>query len=82
LDPDELDALTDITEDDMHLANACLSVERELLNSEWESVAVLLAGGMFGEEEADARFDEALERDNLGYIAGEVIALMALGWLD
>jgi hypothetical protein len=82
LDADELDALADLTEDDMHLVNACLAVERELLDEEWGSVAVLLAGDMFGEEEADARLDEAMERDELGRIAGEVIALMQLGLLD
>lgn len=82
LDADELDALADLTDDDVALLNACLAVERELLDEEWAQAAVLLAGGMFGEEEADARFDEALERDELGRIANEVIALMALGWLD
>lgn len=82
LDADQLSALADLTEDDRHLANACLAVERELLDAEWEQAAVLLAGGMFGEEEADRRFDEAVERDELGRIANEVIALMALGWLD
>jgi hypothetical protein len=37
---------------------------------------------MFGEEEADARLDDALEHDNLGRIAGEVVALMEFGWLE
>lgn len=82
LDADELVALGDLTDDDRHLVNACLAVERELLDEEWESVAVLLAGDMFGAEEADARFDEAIENDELGRIADEVIALMQLGLLD
>lgn len=82
LHPDELDALADLTEDDMHLANACLEVERELLNREWQAAGKLLAGHMFGEEEADAKLDEAMEQDELGAIAGEVLALMRLGWLD
>jgi hypothetical protein len=79
LDYDERDALADLTDDDMHLANACLAVERELLDEEWEAVAVLLAGGMFGEEEAEDRLDEAMENDELGRVADEVLALMRLG---
>jgi hypothetical protein len=82
LDADELDSLADLTDDDVRLAEACMTVERQLLDREWEAVGVLLAGGMFGEEEADARLDEAMERDELGRIAGEVIALMQLGLLD
>ncbi len=81
LDPDEQDALADLTEDDRQLVNACLVVERELLDGEWDAVAVLLAGDMFGEEEADDRLDEAMDSGELGRIAGEVTALMALGWL-
>jgi hypothetical protein len=78
---EELDALADLTDDDRHLVNACLAVERELLDEEWESVAVLLAGDMFGEEEAEDRLDEAMENDELGLIAREAIALISLGWL-
>ena len=82
LHSDELESLADLTDDDRHLANACLELERELLNREWRSADRLLAGGMFGAEEADAKLDEALENDELGRIAGEVIALMQLGLLD
>jgi hypothetical protein len=82
LDADEHVALGDLTDEDRHLVNACLTVERELLDEEWESVAVLLAGGMFGEEEAGDRLDHAMENDELGRIADEVIALMQLGLLD
>ncbi len=82
LHADELDALADLTEEDMHLTNACLEVERELLSQEWAAVKRLLARDMFGEEEADARLDDAMDRDELGAIAGEVLALMSLGWLD
>jgi hypothetical protein len=82
LDADQLDSLADLTEDDMHLANACLAVERDLLNDGWRAVGLLLERGMFGEEEAEARLDAALERDELGRIASEVIALMQLGLLD
>jgi hypothetical protein len=79
LDADELDSLADLTDDDMHLANACLAVERELLNRDWRAVGLLLERGMFGAEEVDERFDAAVERGELGLIAGEVLALMELG---
>ena len=82
LHPDELDCLADISEDDMHLVNACLEVEAWMLKQEWAAADRLLAGGMFGADEADAKLDEAMEHDNLGRIAGEVVALMELGWLD
>lgn len=78
----QLAALADLTDDDRHLVNACLVVEREMLEEEWEAVAVLLAGGMFGEEEAEDRLDEAIENGELGLIAGEVLALMQLGLLE
>lgn len=80
--PGDLDALAGLTDDDMHLANACLAVERELLDRDFRQVERLLAAGMFGEEEVDERFEAALERGELGAIAGELIALERLGLLD
>ncbi len=82
LHADELDSLADLTDDDVSLAEACMAVERQLLNREWRSVGLLLERDMFGAEEVDARLDEAIEQDELGRIAGEVIALMQLGLLD
>ena len=82
LHPDELASLADLTEDDRHLVNACLEVERELLDREWQLVSLLLAGGMFGDEEAGARLREAAKRGEVGSIARELGALMDLGLLD
>lgn len=78
LHPDELDSLADLTEDDRHLANACLEVEASLLRRDFRHVERLLASGMFGEEEVD----EVLESGDVGRVAGELLALMALGLLD
>ena len=78
LDADELDALADLSDDDMHLANACLSVERQLLRRDFRRVERLLAADMFGEEEVD----EALERGDVVKHADEFLALMALGLLN
>jgi hypothetical protein len=78
LHSDELDSLADLTEEDMHLANACLEVERDLLRRDFRRVERLLAAGMFGEEEVD----EVLESGDVGRVAGELLALMALGLLD
>ena len=75
---DELDSLADLTEEDMHLANACIEVEASLLRCDFGRVERLLAAGMFGEEEVD----EVLERGDIGPVAGELLALMALGLLD
>ena len=82
LHADELAALADLTEDDRQLTNACLEVERELLDREWQLVSLLLAGGMFGDEEAGARLREAAKRGEVGSIARELGALMDLGLLD
>lgn len=78
LHADELSALADLTEDDMHLANACLEVERDLLRRDFSRVERLLAAGMFGEAEVD----EVLESGDVGRVAGELLALLALGLLD
>jgi hypothetical protein len=78
LHSDELAALHDLTEEDMHLANACLEVERDLLRRDFRRVERLLAADMFGEEEVD----EVLESGDVGPVAGELLALMALGLLD
>lgn len=82
LDPDELDALADLTEDDMHLANACLEVERESLDQEWLWVRLLLKRGMFGVEEAEAEFDEAIENEEPDRVMTALVALEQLGLLD
>jgi hypothetical protein len=78
LDAAELDSLADLSEDDMHLANACLEVERELLRRDFRRVERLLASDMFGEEEVD----EVLESGDVVPHAKELLALMALGLLD
>jgi hypothetical protein len=78
LHSDELDALADLTEEDMHLTNACLEVERDLLRRDFRRVERLLAADMFGEEEVD----EVLERGDVVPHAKELLALMALGLLD
>lgn len=77
LHSDELAALADLSEEDMHLANACLEVERDLLRRDFRRVERLLAADMFGEEEVD----EALERGDVGRVAGELLTLMALNLL-
>lgn len=82
LHSDELEALADLTEEDRYLANACLEAERALLDREWEAAGLLLERGMFGEDEADAAMDQAIQSGNIGAIAGEVAALLSLGWLD
>lgn len=78
MDADELDSLADLSEDDMHLANACLEVERELLRRDFRRVERLLTADMFGEEEVD----EVLESGDVVPHAKELLALMALGLLD
>jgi hypothetical protein len=75
LHPDELDSLADLTEDDMHLANACLEVERQLAQQEFRWAERLLAGDLFGEEEVD----EALERGDLD--RRDIAAMWLLGLL-
>lgn len=75
---DQLAALGGLTEDDMHLANACLEVEASLLRRDFRHVERLLASDMFGEEEVD----EVLESGDVGPVAGELLALLALGLLD
>jgi hypothetical protein len=76
---DQLAALGSVTEDDMHLANACLEVEAWLARANFRRVERLLAADMFGEEEAETRLNMAMKRDDLGCIAQEVIDLMSLG---
>ena len=78
---DELDALAGLTEDDMHLANACLEVEASLLRRDFRRVEPLLAADMFGEDEVDEAL-ERVERGEAGRVASELLALMELGLLD
>lgn len=78
LHSDELDSLSGLTEEDMHLANACLEVERELLRRDFRRVERVLAADLFGEEEVD----EVLESGDVVPHAKEILALMALGLLD
>jgi hypothetical protein len=75
LDPDELDALGDTTEDDRHLVNACLEAEAALLRRDFRRVERLLAADMFGEEEVD----EVLDSGDVVAHAKEFQTLMALG---
>lgn len=82
LDPDEIDALADLTEEDMHLANACLAVENWSLprecRRELRLVERLLTADMFGEEEVA----EVIESGDVAAHAKELLALLALGLLD
>lgn len=85
LDPDELDALGDLTEDDMHLANACLEVDawslpREV-RRELRLVERALAADLFGEGELVKALETgsyAASREGLRGMQ----ALMRLGLLD
>jgi hypothetical protein len=82
LDPDELEAFRDISDEDMHLANACLEVERwakpREIRREIKLVERLLAADLFGEEEVT----EAIERGEALEHPTEFLTLMALGLLD
>ena len=85
LDPDELDALADLTEDDMHLTNACLEVEawslpREV-RRELRLVERALAAGLFGEEELEAALDTGSYTGSREGLRG-MQAVMRLGLLD
>jgi hypothetical protein len=51
---DELDALADLTEDDRHLANACLALEAHLRRRQFAAVERLLAVGVFSPLDAPA----------------------------
>ena len=73
---DQHAALAGLTEEDMHLLNACLVVEHELLERECLMAQHLLAYDMFGEEE----LCEALERDDLD--RRHLAAMYGLGLLD
>ena len=82
LDPDELDSLADLTDDDRHLVNACLEVEawvrpREI-RREIKLVERLLAADMFGEEQ----IEDAIARGDVARHPREFLTLMALGLLD
>jgi hypothetical protein len=85
VDRDEFYAISDVTDADQELANACLELEEELQDREWAAVERLLTSGMFGGQEAEAKLDAAVARGEIGRIAQDIIDLMDLGlcyWAD
>jgi hypothetical protein len=81
VDRDDFYAISDVTDEDQELANACLDLEGELQDREWAAVERLLFHGMFGEEEVEASMDELAPAGLIGLIAQDLRDLMALGLL-
>jgi hypothetical protein len=79
VDRDKFYAISDMTDEDQALADACLDLEEELQDRAWAAVERLLAHGMFGEQEAEAKLDAAVQRGEVGLIAQQLIDLMDLG---
>lgn len=76
MDPEELDSLADLTDEDVALLEACLAVEAWALRRECLFAQHLLLYDMFGHEQ----LCEALDRDDLPAV--HVVAMDALGLLD